>query len=220
MSRLFPLIYDRAMEPLERKSFRRLRKKLIAAAEGSVLEIGSGTGLNFPLYRSNIRVSAIEPNPAMAKRSSERIAQSQAKIQVFAANGESLPFPDNSFDTAVGTLVFCTIPYPEVALQELRRVLKPGGKLLLLEHVKMEQSVLAAVQHVLTPAWKVLGDGCHLNRDTLSKVKDSGFKVTNAEKYHRSLMLLIEAENRKPASINPEGLLVAEHYAGAGIVTE
>ena len=208
MSKLFPVIYDRVMEPLERKSFRKLRKKLIAEAEGNILEIGSGTGLNFPLYRQDARVSAIEPNPAMAKRARKRIVMAKAKIQVFAASGELLPFPDNSFDTAVGTLVFCTIPDPAAALQELRRVLKPDGKLLLLEHVKMEQSFLAAAQHVLTPAWKVLGDGCHLNRDTLSKIIDSGFKVIKAEKYHRSLILLVKAENRKPSNINQEGLLV------------
>lgn len=108
-----------------------------------------------------------------------------------------MPFPAHSFDTAVGTLVFCTIPDPEKALQELRGGLKPHGKLLLLEHVKTEQPFLATVQNTFTPAWKVVCGGFHLNRDTLRNVVTSGFKVASVDKHHKGLILIIKAENDK-----------------------
>lgn len=197
MGQLFPRVYDRTMEPLERKKLREIRKSLIGKVEGKVLEIGSGTGANFPFYKKETTVSAVEPNLMMAKRSQKRINEAKASVKLYLVGAEKLPFPDNSFDTAISTLVFCTIPNPLKAFQELRRVLKPGGKLLLLEHVKMDQPLLAAAQDVLTPLWKRLCDGCRLNRNTLEDVTKSGFDVTNVEEHYKGLFLVIQALNKK-----------------------
>ncbi len=195
MAGLFPKIYDVAMKPLEKTRFEKIRAGLVRKAQGRVLEIGFGTGANFRYYRNVERVDAIEPNPAMGKQAMKRIRKTRIPIYAYQAKAEELPFPDNSFDTAVATLVFCTIPEPARALQEIRRVSKPGAKLLLFEHVKMDQKMMGRAQEALTPIWKKLGDGCHLNRDTLGLVKDSGWDVQKVTSYYGGLFLTIECRN-------------------------
>lgn len=118
-------------------------------------------------------------------------------VEVILAGAEELPFADNSFDTAIGTLVLCTIPDPLRALEEIRRVCKPNGQVLLFEHVKVNHPVLGRIQDWLTPVWKRLCDGCHLNRKTLGSVNQTGFRVTNIERHYKDIFLVIEAVNRK-----------------------
>jgi ubiquinone/menaquinone biosynthesis C-methylase UbiE len=118
-------VYDLLMKPLEITRFSGIREKLISNAEGRVLEIGSGTGVNFPLYKYATQVDAIEPNSYMRNKSLERMKLTKIPIQTYLVKAESLPFPDSTFDTVVGTLVFCTIPDPLKALNEVRRVCKP-----------------------------------------------------------------------------------------------
>jgi len=176
MSTLFAAVYDRLMAPLERGRFRAIRTALLAHAAGRVLEIGAGTGINFPLYPAAVtQVEALEPDPAMSARADPRLSSARVPVRRVAARAEALPYPDASFDTVVATLVLCTVGDPHASLREVRRVLKPGGLLLVFEHVRLENPLLAGLQAALTPAWKHLAGGCHLDRDTLRLVREAGF---------------------------------------------
>ncbi len=116
MGKLFPKVYDILMGPLERRGFGQIRKKLMQKARGEVLEIGSGTGFNFPFYEHAQKVTAIEPEPRMRELSLSRAQNAQVPIEVILAGAEKLPFPDDFFDTVVCTLVLCTIPNSTKAL--------------------------------------------------------------------------------------------------------
>ncbi|WOV83627.1 class I SAM-dependent methyltransferase [Sporosarcina jeotgali] len=195
MGTWFPKIYDAAMKPLEASQFKKIRRDLVEKAEGRVLEIGSGTGINFPYYKNALQVDAIEPNPSMSKRSDERLRCAQVPIQIHESGAESLPFADDTFDTVVATLVFCTIPEPLKALAEIQRVSKPGARLLFFEHVRMEPILLSKTQDFLNPLWEKICDGCQLNRDTLDLIKKSGIEVAKIESYYAKLFLYIEGIN-------------------------
>ncbi len=197
MGKLFATFYDTWMGPLERRAFGNIRINLISKARGKVLEIGSGTGLNFPHYRQAESVTAVEPEPAMIKQSKRRAKSAPVPIQIISASAEDLPFPDHSFDTVVGTLVLCTIPDLDKALREIRRVCRPDGRILFLEHVRVEHPVLGRIQDWFTPVWKRLCDGCHLNRNTLEQIELSGLNVIRVERYFHKIFLVIEAVNPK-----------------------
>ncbi|BCJ88359.1 class I SAM-dependent methyltransferase [Effusibacillus dendaii] len=197
MSKWFPKLYDTLMNPLEERAFRAIRKNLIEKARGHVLEIGSGTGFNFPFYQQAEQVVAIEPEPLMRQQSIQRAAEAHVPIEVLAAGAEKLPFRDDSFDTVVGTLVLCTIPDPLLTLKEIRRVCKPQGQVLFFEHVRLDHAVLGRLQDWLTPVWKRLCDNCHLNRQTLELIRQSGLKVVSVEKHLKDIFLVIEAVNSK-----------------------
>jgi len=197
MGSWFPRLYDVAMKPLEATRFKKVRKELVRSAEGEVLEIGSGTGVNFPYYKNVVHVSAVEPNPAMSERGKRRLQQADVPITVFENTAESLPFLDDTFDSVIATLVFCTIPDPEKALKEIQRVSKPGAKILFFEHVRMEQSLLGKVQDLLNPIWYKACDGCHLNRDTLSTISQAGIEINSVNAHYKKLFLSINGVNRK-----------------------
>jgi ubiquinone/menaquinone biosynthesis C-methylase UbiE len=182
------------MKPLETNAFTVIRKDLVNKAKGKVLEIGCGTGINFPLYES-VQVSAIEPNAILRKSADLRAHQARVPIDVMAGNAEQLEFEDNSFDTVVGTLVFCTIPNPGRAIKEVIRVCKPQGKILLFEHIRHENKVLAALQEILTPIWKKMCDGCHLNRNTEELFRHEGIEILNRNTYLNKIFITIEARN-------------------------
>ncbi|RSK28818.1 class I SAM-dependent methyltransferase [Bacillus sp. HMF5848] len=193
MARSFANYYDKVMAPLEKRYITAWRKKLLKHAEGRVLEIGGGTGINFPLYRNCEKVIAIEPNPHMIEKSIVRQKQASVPIQLIESKAEKLPFTDQYFDTIVITLVLCSVDNMEQVIQECKRVLKPNGKLLVLEHVKMEQPVLAGLQHLLTPAWKTIADGCHLNRNPEELIEKYGFNIISRKKYLSSLVVSLIA---------------------------
>lgn len=192
MGKLFPQVYDILMNPLEKTYFKKIRTSLIRKAEGRVLEIGSGTGVNFPYYTNAIAIDAIEPNPLMSRRSGKRVRESSIPIQTYLLKAEKLPFPENTFDSVVATLVFCTIPEPNKALLEIQRVCKPGAKILLFEHVRMNQKSLGITQDLLTPLWRKVCDGCHLNRDTLNILKQSNLSILKVDPHYGGLFLSIE----------------------------
>ena len=199
MGRWCAALYDTVMAPVERGGFQAIRKQLLRHASGKVLEIGSGTGVNFPYYTEAERVIALDPTPAMVERSLPRTTQVAVPIEVIVANAEALPFPDHTFDTVVGTLVFCTIPDPCQALCEMRRICKPAGKVLFFEHVRVHHPLVGRLQDWLTPLWKRMAGGCHLNRNTLALIKQAGFEVTCIEPQYQELFLVIEAKAAFPA---------------------
>lgn len=181
--RMFSALYDRAFAATEEAGLREMRRELLAGARGRVLEVGAGTGLNLELYpEQGIESLALtEPDPHMVKQLHGKLADSDREAELIEAPAENLPFDDDSFDTAVVTLVLCTVPDQPAALQEISRVLKPGGQLLFLEHVRSHDPGLASWQDRLERPWRFLGDGCHCNRDTVSGVSTAGFELGTVE---------------------------------------
>lgn len=198
LGRLFPKGYDYFMKPLEKKRFKKIRIELLSKAKGYVLEVGSGTGINFNLYNSVEKVVAIEPSSYMIERAQQRLNKSTIEIEMIQASAEKMPFADNTFDTVVATLVLCTIPNPQQALNEMVRVCKPDGKILFFEHVKLDNQFLAALQEWLTPAWKKICDGCCLNRDTLALIKNYPLKINQLNYYYKGLFITVETIKPSP----------------------
>lgn len=180
--RLFAAIYDRLNARAERSWLGRRRVDLVARATGEVLEIGAGTGANLAYYRNVERVVAAEPDPAMRSRLTSRLDRAAVPVEVSDAPAEHLGLPDASVDTVVCTLVLCSVADPDAALAEVRRVLRPGGQLLALEHVRGEGR-RARWQDRVTPLWRRVGAGCHPNRDTASAVERAGFHIARHEAF-------------------------------------
>jgi ubiquinone/menaquinone biosynthesis C-methylase UbiE len=172
---VLPFLYDLFLAPLEQLGLRHWRASLAAAAAGRVVEIGAGTGRNLPYYRKASLVLLTDPDLAMLGRARARAVSIRIPSSFAVADAQALPFPMAVFDSAVVTLAFCTIPNPETALQEIRRVLVPGGMLYLLEHVRTPRAPVARLQDLLTPCWRRLAGGCHLNRRSLETAIDQGF---------------------------------------------
>jgi ubiquinone/menaquinone biosynthesis C-methylase UbiE len=179
--RLNGALYDFLARPLEVPlGVPGLRRRLLSQARGRVLEIGAGTGANFGFYPPDATVTAVEPARRMRERAEQR-ARRDARFSVQDAEAEALPFGDGSFDTAVATLAFCSIDDPEKALREAHRVLKPGGKLLLLEHVRKDAPVAGKVLDALSPGWERFTGGCRLNRRLAELITASPFRVERHE---------------------------------------
>jgi ubiquinone/menaquinone biosynthesis C-methylase UbiE len=157
------------------------RSRLVAPLEGDVLEIGAGTGPNFPHYRQASAVHAIEPDPGRASQAEQAAtkATGQHGIPVFVkvAPAEQLPYTENNFDVVVSSLVFCSVSNPHQALGEIERVLKPGGVLWMVEHVRPASSMAASLAAVVTPWWRQIAHNCHLDRPTLSLLQERGWQV-------------------------------------------
>jgi ubiquinone/menaquinone biosynthesis C-methylase UbiE len=155
---IFAALYDGLGAAAERGWMGRRRSRLLAGAAGSVLEIGGGTGANLPHYRDAGRVVVSEPDPFMRGRLRRKLVRARVPVEVSESGAEDLPFRDGSFDAVVSTLVLCSVPTQEKALAEVRRVLRPGGRLLFIEHVRGEGSV-ARVQDRVLPLWSRLLSG-------------------------------------------------------------
>lgn len=197
MGKWFAFFYDTVMGPLEKRWIARVRKKIVSGLDGNVLEIGTGTGANFPYYSKGKvkRVLTLEPNPYMIEQAKQRAKDVGLPVEFYQGMAETLPFKDGEFDTVVATLVLCSVSEPQKVFQEMRRVCKKGGKIVLFEHVRTESKLLAALQDVLTPAWKRLCDGCHLNRDTGRFMKESGILVIKEKKYAKGIFVEYEGLN-------------------------
>jgi ubiquinone/menaquinone biosynthesis C-methylase UbiE len=174
----FAALYDRTLKATEEGGLREMRRDLLADARGRTVDLGAGTGANLGLYPEAVSELVLaEPNPHMAKRLRRHLAAEGVAAEVVEAPAERLPFEDASVDTAVFTLVLCTVPDPEAALAETRRVLRPGGTILFLEHVRSDSPRTARWQDRLERPWRFFGAGCHCNRDTLATLEGAGFAV-------------------------------------------
>jgi ubiquinone/menaquinone biosynthesis C-methylase UbiE len=181
LDRTFAAAYDPVMARVERAGLAALRRELLTAATGDVAELGAGTGANLEHYPADLeRLIMLEPAAAMARRLRRHVdgVELPWPVDVREAPAEALPLDDASVDTVVSTLTLCTVDDPALALAEVRRVLRPEGRLLVLEHVAGEPAWL---QRGLDPAWQVLGRGCHLRRDTRTALRSAGFDVADLE---------------------------------------
>jgi len=171
-------LYDFAGRRVEKGELGARRHELVAGLEGAVLEVGAGTGLNLPHYERATRVVAVEPDPGMAGRLRKRAPEASVPVEIVAGKAESLPFEDGTYDTVVATFVLCSVEDPQTALAEIHRVLRPGGGLVLLEHVR-GRGRLARWQDRFTPLHRKVAGNCHLNRATKDEVAAAGFDVTD-----------------------------------------
>ena len=158
-----------------------LRRKWVPAAEGRVLEVGIGSGLNLPFYTSGVSVTGVDPSIELKVYAEEVAAASNIPVEFVTQGCEDLPFANDYFDSAVVTWTFCTIPDPETALEEIRRVLKPSGKLIFVEHGKANDAAVTRWQDRIDPIWKHLAGGCHLNREPDKSILNHGFKFETLE---------------------------------------
>lgn len=161
------------------------KRSLFANLHGNVLEIGPGTGVNLPYYPTDIHWIGIEPNPFMhsyLREAAEKLGLKNVDLQ--SGKAEQLEVESDSMDAVVSTLVLCSVSHLRGTLQEILRVLKPGGKLLFVEHVAAPQGTwLRQVQRTVQPVWSVLGDGCHPDRETWKAIEDAGFKTVNYQHF-------------------------------------
>lgn len=169
-----------------------VRQRVVPEARGRVLEIGVGTGLNLAVYRpEQVReLVGIEPDPHMLRRAAPRFAAAPFPAELVQAGAEALPFPDASFDEVVLTFTLCTVPDPDAAAREMRRVLVPGGVLRFAEHTASDHRVTAAVQRAIDPLWGLLAAGCHVTRDPLDTLRRAGFALDEVHPHGRGALNL------------------------------
>ena len=181
--RLAPVLTDVLGSAYEKKPFVIAgRRKLLAPAKGRVLEVGAGTGVNLPHYPESVGELVVTDGlDGMLRRAERRARRLGREVVTVRAPVESLPYPDGSFDTVVGSLVLCSVVDQDRALAEIRRVLRPGGRYLFLEHVRSDDPKLARRQDRLERLWRAVTFGCHPNRDTLPRI-EAAFDVEKVER--------------------------------------
>lgn len=173
-------IYELLDLPLEFFFFRKWRKESLSGLSGKILEVGVGTGRNLKYYPAGCRVIGIDKSAGMLQKAWEK-AEGMKNITLYPMDAEHLEFPDNSFDYVVATFVLCTIPDPVKALREMRRVLKPSGELIALEHVHSDYLFIAFIEHLINPAlFFLLGD--HTTRHTVKNIEKAGFTIKETKK--------------------------------------
>lgn len=181
MSRLLAAVYDRLLKASEDACLADWRAELLAPLSGTVLEVGAGTGANLAHYPPAVsRLVLAEPDPSMRRRLARRAGN---RAEVIDAAAEKLPFDDGTFDVVVGTLVLCSVRAPDLALAEIRRVLKPHGRLVFIEHVAAEDnSGRLRWQRRLEPIWKRLMGNCHVTRRTEEAIRAAGFELKDVKR--------------------------------------
>jgi ubiquinone/menaquinone biosynthesis C-methylase UbiE len=178
---------------MERMIKHELRKKILSQVKGKVLEIGVGTGKNLEFYPTNCKLTGIDVSPGMLKKAREKAQKLKLDVSLLEMDAQDLQFPDNSFDTVVATCVFCSVPDPIKGLKEVKRVCKPGGKILLLEHVRSENPVLGKIMDLLDPLTVRL-IGPHINRRTVENISEAGLRINCIEDQNLKILKFIKAE--------------------------
>lgn len=164
------------------KSMSELRANFVPRAVGHVLEIGLGSGHNLEHYTESVtRVTAIDPAAEVTDLAQERMATAIAPVELLNTSAEEIPFEYNTFDTVVSTWTLCSIPDVSRALAEIRRVIKPGGQFIFIEHGASPDAKVARWQHRIEPTWKHFGGGCHLTRNAALLIKAAGFDIPDVE---------------------------------------
>lgn len=188
--------YDKSMSRFERLLFAGNREWVCERADGEVLELAAGTARNLPYYGNDVKVTGIELSPEMAELGRKRAAELGRKIDMQVGDATDLPFPDHSFDTVVCTYGLCTIPNDAAAIREAKRVLRPGGRILLAEHVRSPNLLVRSIQRLLEPFADRFG-GDHLLREPLDHLAAEGFQVDEVTRQKAGCVELAAA--RKPA---------------------
>ena len=189
--RIYAAVYDRMTAPAEAAGLAERRRALLAGARGRVLEVGGGTGHNLPHYTAATEVVVLEPDGAMRRHLAPRLDSCPVPARVVAAGIddpglEARGVPDGGFDTVVCTLVLCTVPDADAAAERIARLLAPGGRLLFLEHVR-GPGARGVVQRLVTPLWRVMVPGCHLDRDPVPAMRRAGLLPADYERVHLPL---------------------------------
>jgi SAM-dependent methyltransferase len=190
-----PWLYDGYMAVSERLGLLRWRRWLAAGAGGRTLEVGCGTGRNLPLYTT--QVIGIEPSAEAIRKARKRAP----RVPLVIGSAEALPFRAGAFETVVSSLVFCSVPDPMRGLSEARRVLRPDGRLRMMEHVRATGALGGRVQDLLQPAWTRITGGCHPNRRTEENVEAAGFQIERETRRARGSMRRFSARIANRAAL-------------------
>ena len=187
--KLFASKYDFFMAEVE-KTFQPIRKELIGNLEGDILEVGSGTGINFEHYNPKAKVLALEPSIFMMTQAENKLPKiTQITTCNLGIDDPKLDFiiENNSLDYIVCTLVLCTIPDQKLAFEKFKKWLKPTGKLIVLEHIHAQNKPARVLYNLVNPVWKIFGEGCNINRDTDVSIKNAGFTVESEKYFKKSI---------------------------------
>lgn len=178
--RILPHLIDRACSVGQ---VMKLRQQIVPEARGVVLEVGMGSGINLQFYKPDSveLVYGLEPSEGMRRKASANLERSRVEVKWLDLPGEKIPLADESVDTVLLTFTLCTIPDWSAALQQMKRVLKPGGILLFLEHGESPDASTQKWQHRITPGWRKIAGGCHLNRHIADLIRSAGFEITELE---------------------------------------
>jgi ubiquinone/menaquinone biosynthesis C-methylase UbiE len=189
LQRVAAHLYDQFTARLELEALGAHRRRVLERAHGDTLDVGAGTAANVPHYPATVkRVTLLDPDPGMLERAARRLATSPLSGTVHLGSAEHLPFADAAFDTVVFTLSLCTVRDVKAALTEAARVLRPAGRLLVLEHVRSRDPGLARWQDRLVLLQRVMADGCHPNRDTLAAIRQAGYEFEWLEEFDEQRM--------------------------------
>lgn len=187
ISRLNAWILDKESKHYNRRVDER-KRRLFTELAGHVLEIGPGTGANLAYYPEEVLLTGLEPNPYMQRYLKDKAGKLGRQIEIVTGTAEDIPLEDESIDAAVSTLVLCSVSDQEQVLREIRRILKPGGRFLFLEHVAApDGSFLCGVQRGIKPLWKWMAAGCRPDRETWKRIEAAGFKEAHLEHFRLSL---------------------------------